>query len=195
MPTPSSGQISFLNLQNTFGTGSPVSFAQLYRGGTFVPNITPNNAIPTASATSISNFYGTWGRKTLTFTMNIGSHSSTKTGKGTLYGFGLLSGSGSFGSISSNTFLTPNGTMVVQGLYYSAGNGQWHLQLAQSGAAPADTDLSFRQVSIAGYNINGIRSARTATSTIGTARQWRWTVSKSSHPTSGTVACTIQYYG
>lgn len=195
MPTPSSGQISFLNLQNTFGTGSPVSFSQLYRGGTYVPNITPDNAIPTTGAISLSDFYGTWGRKSLTFTMNVGSHVSTKTGKGTLYGFGILSNSSSFGSISSNTFLTPNGTMTIQGLYYSAGTGQWHLQLARSSGAPADTDLSFRQVSISGFNINGVRSARTSTSTIGFARQWRWTVLKSSHPTSGTVSCTIQYYG
>jgi len=190
MPTPSSGQISFLNLQNTFGTGSPVSFAQLYRGGTFVPNITPDNAIPTAGAISIDDFYGTWGRKTLTFTITVGAAAGKKGKKGSLYGFGQ-----GFGSISSNTFLTPNGIMTIRGLYYSAGNAKWNLSLSGPGAAPADTDLSFRQVSVSGYNINGVRSARTSTSTSGTTRTWTWSVTNTSHPTSGTITCNIQYYG
>lgn len=187
MPTPSSGQISFLNLQNTFGTGSPVSFAQLYRGGTFVPDITSDNTIPTAGAISIDDFYGTWGRKTLTFTITVGTAAGKK---GSLYGFGQ-----GFGSVSSNTFLTPNGVMTIQGLYYSAGNARWILSLSGPGAAPADTDLSFRQVSMTGYNINGIRSARTNTYTSGTSRFWAWQVSNTAHPTSGTVTCSIQYYG
>lgn len=190
MPTPSSGQISFLNLQNTFGTGSPVSFSQLYRGGTFVPNITPDNAIPTSGPISIDDFYGTWGKKTISFTMNVGARAGKKGKKGSLYGFGT-----GFGSISSNTFLTPNGVMTIRALYYSTANAKWHLKLSHVGSAPADTDLSFRQLSVSGYNVNGVRSARTNTSVVGNSRQWAWHVTNTAHPTSGTVTCTIQYYG
>jgi hypothetical protein len=192
MPTPSSGQISFQNLQNTFGTGSPVSFSQLYRGGAYVPNITPDNSIPTSGPIAIDDFYSTWGRKSLTFTVTIGSIAGKgkKGKKGSLYGFGA-----GFGSISASTFLTPNGPMTVQGLYYSTGDARWHLKLSHVGSAPADTDLSFRQVSVSGYNINGVRSARTSTSTSGNSRKWAWHVTNPAHPISGTITCTIQYYG
>lgn len=190
MPTPSSGQISFLNLQNTFGAPSPVSFSQLNRGGTYVPNITPNNAIPTTGTVSIDDFYSTWGRKTTTFTITVGSAAGKKGKKGSIYGFGS-----GFGTISLNNFLTPNGPMVIQGLYYSTGNAKWNLELSHVGSAPADTDLSFIQVAVSGYNINGIRSARTNTYTSGTSRSWAWQVSNTAHPTSGTVTCSIQYYG
>jgi len=190
MPTPSSGQISFLNLQNTFGAPSPVSFSQLNRGGTYVPNITPNNAIPTTGTVSIDDFYSTWGRKTTTFTITVGSAAGKKGKKGSIYGFGS-----GFGTISLNNFLTPNGPMVIRGLYYSTGNAKWNLELSQVGSAPADTDLSFIQVSMSGYNINGVRSARTNTYTSGTSRSWAWQVSNTAHPTSGTVTCSIQYYG
>ena len=189
MPTPSSGQISFLNLQNTFGTGSPVSFSQLYKGGTYVPNITPNNSIPTSNTISIDDFYSTWGSKTLTFTLTVGTTSGKKK-KGSLFGFGT-----GFGSISNSTILTPSGVMTIRGLYYSTGNAKWHLSLSHTGSAPADSDLSFVRVSVSGYNINGVRAARTNTSASGTTRQWAWSANSTAHPTSGTVTCTIQYYG
>lgn len=190
MPTPSSGQISFQNLQNTFGTGSPVSFSQLYKGGTYVPNITPNNSIPTSNTIAIDDFYSTWGRKTSTFTITVGTAPGKKGKKGSLFGFGT-----GFGSITASTILTPSGVMTIQGLYYSAGNAKWHLSLSHTGSAPADSDLSFVQVSVSGYNINGVRAARATTSVTGTKRQWAWTAPTTAHPTSGTITCTIQYYG
>jgi hypothetical protein len=193
MPTPSSGPISFLNLQTTFSPPSPVSFSQLYRGGTYVPNISPDSNIPTSGEIAIDDFYGTWGRKTLTFTMTVGSGTgskgSKKDKKGTLYGFGS-----SFGSISNNTFLTPSGVMTITGLYYSVANSNWHLQLSKVGAAPADADLSFLQMSVGNYTTVN-RSARTNTAVSGTARRWDWYTANTSHPISGTVACSIQYYG
>jgi hypothetical protein len=189
MPTPSSGQISFQNLKDTFGTGNPVSYSQLYRGGTYVPSITPDNSIPTSGTISIDQFYSTWGRKTLSFTMTVGN-STGKGPKGSLFGFGP-----GFGSISNNAILTPSGVMFIQSLYYSTGNAKWHLSLSHTGSAPADSDLSFIQTSVSGYNINGLRAARTNTSVAGTTRQWAWAAGNTEHPTSGTVTCTIQYYG
>ena len=190
MPTPSSGPISFLNLQNAFGIGSPAPINQLYRGGTYVPNIIPDNAIPTSGQVSLRDYYSAWGNKTLSFTMTIGSRAGKKGKKGSLFGYGS-----GFGSISANTFLTPNGTITIGGLYYSTGNAKWHLKLAHTGSAPADTDLSFTSVSVTGYNINGVRSARTNTYTSGNSRQWAWHVTNTAHPTSGTVTCSLHYYG
>jgi hypothetical protein len=187
MPTPSSGPISFANLRDTFGV-SPTPINQLYRAGSNVPDITNNDAIPTSGLVSLNEYYSTWGNKTLTFTVTVGSLSGGK--KGTLYGFGQ-----GFGSINSNSFLTPNGIITIDGLYYSTGNGKWHLQLGHSGSAPADTDSSFKQVSVTGYTINGVRSAKTNTNTTGNSRQWAWHVTDTAHPTSGTITCSIQYYG
>jgi hypothetical protein len=187
MPTPSSGPISFLNLRDTFGV-SPTPINQLYRAGANVPDITNNNAIPTSGIVSLNEYYSTWGNKTVTLTVTVGSITGGKTG--TRYGFGP-----GFGSISSNSILTPNGAITIEGLYYSSGNATWHLQLANSGSAPVDTDLSFKQVSVTGYSVNGVRSARTNTYVIGNSRNWAWQVTNTAHPTSGTVTCSIQYYG
>lgn len=190
MPTPSSGPISFQNLNNTFGTGVPVSMQTLYRGGDNVPNITPDNTIPTAGAISLHDFYATWGRKTLSFTITVGSGPAVSGGKGTLYGYKQSE----FGSISASSFLTPNGTMTIKELTYSAGAGSWRLHLGST-SAPADTDLSFRSVAVTGYTVNGVRSARTTTSADSTSRIWAWNVGSVSHPTSGTITCTLNYYG
>jgi hypothetical protein len=198
MPTPSSGPISFLTLRNAFGVPTPTPINQMYRGGAYTPSIGVNNAVPVSGAISLQNFYSTWGRKTMVFTINVGSTPIPyKKGKGSYYGYGiggLKKKGGSFGSISQDTFLTPTGTMVIEALYFSTGTNAWHLQL-RSTAAPADSDLSFLSVSVSGYSINGVRSARTSTQATGTARRWNWQVPSASHPSSGTITCSINFYG
>ena len=186
MPTPSSGPISFLNLKTAFGTSDPVPINTLYRGGSNVPNISPNNNIATSGQTSLHDYYSTWGNKTLSFTITVGSSSITKK-KGTVFGYGS-----GFGSISGGSFLTPNGTMSVQALYYDTGTSHWHLKIGST-SAPANSNLTFKQVSVTGYSVGGIRSAG-ITTTVGNSRLWKWSAS-TSHPTSGTIACSIQYYG
>jgi len=186
MPTPSSGPISFLNLKNAFGTSNPVPINTLYRGGANVPNISPNTNIATSGQTSLDDYYSAWGNKTLSFTITVGSSSTTKK-KGTVYGYGS-----GFGSISVSSFLTPVGTMNILGLYYDTGTSHWHLELGSS-STPPDSDLSFKRLSVTGYSVGGIRSAGVST-TVATSRYWKWSAS-SAHPISGTVACSIQYYG
>jgi len=186
MPTPSSGPISFLNLKNAFGTSNPVSINTLYRGGSNVPNISPNTTIATSGQTSLHDYYSAWGNKTLSFTVTVGSSTGGKK-KGSVYGYGS-----GYGSISGGSFLTPSGTMSVQALYYDTGTSHWHLELGST-TTPANSDLSFKQVSVTGYSVGGIRSAGTST-TVGTSRYWKWSAS-TFHPTSGTITCSIQYYG
>jgi hypothetical protein len=185
MPTPSSGPISFLNLKNAFGTSNPVPINTLYRGGSNVPNISPNTTIATSGQTSLHDYYSAWGNKTLSFTVTVGSSIAIK--KGPVFGYG-----NGFGSISASSFLTPSGTMIIQGLYFDTVSSNWHLELGST-TTPANSDLSFKQVSVTGYSVGGIRSAGTST-TVGTSRYWQWSAS-TSHPTSGTIICSIQYYG
>ena len=192
MPTPSSGPISFQNLQTTYGTGQPVSLRELYRGGSNVPNITPNNSIPTTGIVSLDEYYSTWGNKTLSFTITVGS--AAVSGKGYYFGYGNLTKGSNFGSINQRTFLTPNGPMTIEGLYYGTGTTSWHLHLS-SASAPANTDLTFKSVAISGYTIGGVRNSATSTQTVGTARRWNWIRKSTAHPTSGTITCTLNYYG
>ena len=193
MPTQSSGPISFADINSALGTGTPLSFDQLYRGGIFVPNITPNDDIPTSGEINMQEMYSTWANKVLSFTITVGTVNVAGK-KGRYYGYGVTKKGGSFGSISTDTFLTPSGPITIEGLYYSTGTHAWHLHLS-SASAPSDTDLSFRSVSMSGYNINGIRSNATTNQPIGTSRRWNWVVKSTTHPTSGTVACTLNYYG
>jgi hypothetical protein len=53
----SSGTISLADLQNFFGGSNPAELSEYYRGRGRVPNISQNNAIPTAGTISLSNFY------------------------------------------------------------------------------------------------------------------------------------------
>jgi hypothetical protein len=193
MPTQSSGPISFLDLKNFLGTGVPTSLNDFYRAGTYVPDISPNDHVPTSSTITMQEMYDTWARKTLSFTITVGTHALTKK-KGSLYGYGVGVKSSSFGSISQNSFLTPFGPITIEGLYFSTSNHAWHLQLSST-SAPTDTDLTFTSASITGYDINGVRSSATSTITSGTARRWNWVVTSTSHPASGSINCTINYYG
>lgn len=193
MPTQSSGPISFADLRSFLGTGSPVSFNNLYRGGTFVPDITPNNHVPPSGSIDLQDMYDTWANKTLAFTITVGSVAASSK-KGRYYGYGVTKKGGAFGSISTNSFLTPQGPVTIEGLYYSTNTHAWHLHLAAV-SAPVDSDLSFKSVALTGYPFSGVRNAATTSQAVGNTRRWNWVVTSTSHPTSGTIACTLNYYG
>lgn len=188
MPTQSSGPISFADINSALGTGTPLSFNQLYRGGPFVPDITPNSDIPTSGEINMQEMYDTWGIKTKSFTVTVGTHNSGKK-KGALFGFGT-----GFGSISNGTFLTYNGTMTITGLYYSTTDQAWFLTISST-SSPADNNSTFVNVSVSGYSIGGVRGSATNTQVVGNSREWEWSVLSTSHPTSGTIACTLHHYG
>jgi hypothetical protein len=192
MPTQSSGPISFQNLSTFFGAGEPVSLRDYYRNGTHVPDITANDHVPTAGAISLESLYDTWERKVLAFTITVGSHAVS--GKGTYFGYGNLGGGVTFGSISANSFLTPNGTMTITGLYFNTTSHEWHLQLGST-SVPANDDQTFRSVSVTGYTVNGVRASAHTTQSFTNARRWNWATKSTSHPTSGTINCSISYYG
>ena len=57
MAIPSSGTLTFTQIQTEFGGSNPIGLNEYYRGGAYVPNIPANSAIPTSGAISLSNFY------------------------------------------------------------------------------------------------------------------------------------------
>lgn len=70
MPLPSSGPISFSDIQSQFGGSNPISLSEYYRGGAFVTNAPINNTIPTSGAISVGNFYSTSGRVAINVTIS-----------------------------------------------------------------------------------------------------------------------------
>ena len=194
MPTPSSGPISFQNLRSVFGTGNPVAINTLYRGGTHVPNIPIDNSIPTSGTISLQNFYNAWGNKTVSFTFTVGSHSSGKKKKGALYGAGVMPGNVTFGSISAPTFLTPLGVLSIAGVYFNTGSSSWNLQLAGT-SAPVDSYQAFAALTVSGYTSGITILNKSASSASGNVRNWSWVGHGTSHPTSGTISCTLHYFG
>jgi len=91
MAAPSSGQISFSNLRSEFETGSTpgsgaISFSDLYRqtgtsvpSGKYVPDAVENAAVPTSGQGTLSDFYGTIRRVTLTASTATNVTLSTQT--------------------------------------------------------------------------------------------------------------------
>lgn len=61
MTLPTSGPLSFADIQAEFGGTNPISLSEYYAGGTYVPAGTTgtNGAVPSSGQISVANFYGT----------------------------------------------------------------------------------------------------------------------------------------
>ena len=64
MPLPSSGPISFSNIQTEFGGTNPISLSEYYAGGALVPGTATGTfgAVPSSGAIRVGNFFGTQDR-------------------------------------------------------------------------------------------------------------------------------------
>jgi len=71
---PSSGQISLVDLYNTFA--NTYSMNGYYRGQGAVPNFVENSAIATAGALAMNQFYGAMKYFTFDYTLDSGSYST-----------------------------------------------------------------------------------------------------------------------
>lgn len=60
MALPSSGTITFLQLQTELGGSNPISLSEYYRGGAIVNSSVIGPNIPSSGAISLSNFYGAY---------------------------------------------------------------------------------------------------------------------------------------
>ena len=110
MTLQSSGAISLSNIAGEFGGSTPHSLSEYYRGGGLVPNITPNNSIPTSGQISMSQFYGSTA--TLPIDNNISftvQTYSVGSGKNVFTVYGANS------SMSDGSVVTNNGTSLTVG--------------------------------------------------------------------------------
>ena len=138
MAIPGPGTAISLNTLNTeFGGG--YSLSSYYRGGTYVPNIPQNAAVPTSGAISLGNFYGTLKRAIISLTAS-GNNYDVYANRGPSYVAGIsdltVTVPGTVGSASTGSYamLVPNAFSptdtvtivnngVIQGMGGSGGNG------------------------------------------------------------------------
>ena len=73
MAIPSSGALSFSDIQTEFGGSNPISISEYYAGGANVPSGTTgdNGAVPSSGTISISIFYGTQKVTRVAITLTI----------------------------------------------------------------------------------------------------------------------------
>lgn len=103
--------ISMDTLNTEFGGG--FSLSSYYRGGSFVPNIPQNAAVPTSGAISLGNFYGTLKRTVISLTAS-GNNYDVYANRGPSYAAGIsditVTVPGTVGSASTGSYamLVPN---------------------------------------------------------------------------------------
>lgn len=218
MPTQTSGTISLSDIGQSWGsgwTGIPASHAinNYTRGGTYIPSIPfGNNQVTTpasASNMSFGGYYNVWQYKRLSFSMtsSYGTYATGKAGSAAYYGYSKAHGStatnnpwnynavSAYGSISASTFVTPRGTMNINGLCVDeAVFGSIPVIVIGASTLPTDDDYSFIGIYNAYKSAILNRSARTASGSSGLNRNWQYSYALA-WPTSGTYTCYVNYYG
>ena len=101
---PTSGAISWNDIQNSFGGSNPVAINEYYRNSTYVPTSAINNNIPTSGAITAANFHGSDGFSGTTGTFTNG----TSGGKVATNGWEA----GSYGADLGVAFTTGAGVKV-----------------------------------------------------------------------------------
>ena len=192
MPIPASGSLSFTDFDYYFGNGnygeissgpnSNVPMSSYYRGGTYVPNITVNNSIPTSGTISFLNFRGATGR--------VNQNGDTTRGtSGTLRGVKSW-GSPTFGG-SFFFLLSYRASFVDQHLYWNSATNilTYELGSGSNDAVLINDDLTFFAVATGGVSFPNeyLRSSATYTAaTSTTPNKWTWSSVASDPTTDGT---------
>ena len=83
---PTSGAISWNDIQNSFGGSNPVAINEYYRDSTYVPTSAINNNIPTSGTITSSNFYGSDGFSGTTGTFTNGNTGGKISSQGWIAG-------------------------------------------------------------------------------------------------------------
>lgn len=77
MALPSSGQLSFSQLQTEFGGANPISLSEYYRGGSYVT--TNNSGVPASGAIRVGQFYGAVRQFAFTISTNYSTPQNLRT--------------------------------------------------------------------------------------------------------------------
>ena len=120
MALQGSGTITLAQIQSEFGGANPIGLNEYYRGGSYVPNTSANNGIPTSGTIDMADFYnGTAlaADNNISFTMQ---NYTTGSGKLTFNHYGA-NGSLSDGSITTNNLnsYTISDMAKIQGVAFT----------------------------------------------------------------------------
>lgn len=77
MALPSSGPLTFAQIQAEFGGANPISLSEYYRGGAYVS--TNNTNVPTSGVITVSNFYGAVQQFAFTISSNLSTPQDLRT--------------------------------------------------------------------------------------------------------------------
>ena len=196
MTLPSSGALSFSQIQGEFGGSNPISLSEYYRGGPIVPNHGNTSPIPTSGQISVSQFYGT--SVTAPFpTSRSATISCVVGGNDQGYGTSYSSYPSMGGSISPNPIgtLSSGANYNIRSVRSSTVGCKIYLYFEVLGNQPNANWSTITVGTAAGGNVSSSRSSMTyngnQSSPAGTYTQWfnqSWIFPL---PTSGTSAFSI----
>lgn len=114
---PTSGTLSWNDIQNSFGGSNPIGINEYYRDGGIVPFSSLNSGIPTSGTINATNFYGTDG-----FNGTTGDYTAGTTG-GKFPSLGFRNDNvGAYGTDLGLAFTTGSGVKCqVMSLIFTAG--------------------------------------------------------------------------
>jgi hypothetical protein len=200
MPIAASGALSFTDFDYWFGDGnygdfssgpnSNVSLSSYYKGGTYVPNVTPNTSIPASGQISMSQFYGATGRVSTSEATSLGTS-------------GTLSGVKSWGTPTFGgglSFLVSyNSGFAEQHLYWNSANSTltYEIGSGSNDAVLSNSDLTFVAVATGGSGYPNEYSRSSATYTAATSttpNKWTWSIGSSPFGGSGTLYFRVKFY-
>lgn len=158
---------SLSQVASEFGASPPYSLLSFVRGGAYVPDITPNNGVPTAAPMSMSQLAGAVNYQSQLITVTEGTSGSLDGGgNGTLlrgYSNGVM-GSRSPTSVDGNT---------INGLY----RGDLYSSFVyQSSAITITLSGTFSQDEFYALEFNG-NTYLTSTATFTSSNTWTWSYS------------------
>ena len=161
MGVKSSGEISFTtDIVGEYGGTAPHSFSEYKRGGGEVPNITPNNGIPTTNSDiSFSGFYGSTDRVAIALSISgTANNYNIWSNKGSDYvahatDITLTIGSNALvGSSSTATYALETGTGWQGTDTITIVNNGWVIGRGGNGGAGGDGKYNSQSETYAGSN-------------------------------------------
>ena len=200
MPIPGSGALSFIDFDYYFGDGNYGAFSSgpntnvalslYYRAGGIVPTISQNISIPSSGQISMSQFYGTTGRVSMSNEIAIGTSGTLKGVKN----WGTPTFGGALAFLQSY-----NVNFEDQHFYWNSATSTLTYEIGSGSNDPVltNTDLTFVAVATGGsaYPNEYTRSSGTYTAaTSTTPNKWTWSVGSDPFGAGSTYYFRTKFY-
>ena len=184
MAMPSSGAISFAQMQTEFGGSNPIGFNEYYAGGSHVPSGT--GSIPSSGTINLNTFYGTQSTPT-SFSTNLTRGSATFIAAAQDGFSGRPAGSifPNYGSLA-NTSLVMQGLSATITAVNSSTQKASEMIVELSGT---HNQNAFNSITIVGNSGNVTFNTSNTTNVIqtGTHTSWYWSFPSINAVNSGTI--------